>query len=152
MTKSCFLLLVTYVVAVQKFYTQSTANTFGDFSLGAGYDINRYEPKAAHLFKEGSDDLLYDIMPITSTKTRCALITSQKDIGDKLYVHGSLSITYNMITGSGEITYDQKKGNDEQSRILHMYCRPDSIHDQRQCASTQRGHGKRSFRNCCRPR
>jgi len=123
MSKSLFLLLVTYVVAVQKFYTQSTANTFGDFSLGAGYDINRYEPKAAHLFKEGSEDLLYDIMPITSTKTRCALITSQKDIGDKLYVHGSLSITYNMITGSGEITYDQKK--ETMSKVAYYTCTVD---------------------------
>lgn len=123
MISSIFLLLIAHVLGVQKFYTQSTANTFGDFSLGAGYDINRYEPKATHLFKEGSDDILYDIMPITSTKTRCALVTSQKDIGDKLFVHGAMSISYNMITGSGEITYDQKK--ETMSKVAYYTCTVD---------------------------
>jgi len=113
-------ILLYSATAVQKFYTESTTNTFGDFSLGAGYDINRFEPKSNHVFRESKIDLLYDIMPITSTKSRCSLVANQKDVRDKLFVYGSVSVKYKMITGSGSITYDSKK--ESMNKVAYYKC------------------------------
>jgi len=118
-----YLMLFTFVISVQKLYTHPNSNTFGDFSLGAGFDINRYEPKAAHVFRESKSDLFYDIMPLTSTKTTCSFITRQKDIKDKLKVVGSLSISYASISGSGQITFDQKK--ERMNRVAYYSCSVD---------------------------
>jgi len=116
-------ILINSVTAAHKFYTDTQTNAFGDFSLGAGYDINRFEPKANHVFRESQEDLLYDIMPLTSTQTRCSLVANQKDITEKLFVHGSVSIKYKMITGSGSITYDSRK--ESMNKVAYYRCTVD---------------------------
>jgi len=118
-----YFLLFTSALGVHKFYTHTDTNSFGDFSLGAGFDINRFEPKNSHVFRESKNDLFYDIMPITSTKSRCSLIARQKDISDKLKVFGSMSVSYNMISGSGQITFDQKK--ETMNRVAYYSCTVD---------------------------
>jgi len=102
----------------RRFYTNPNSNPFGDFALGSGYDMTRYEPTGNHIFLEGTEGITYDLMPTTNSQTRCDLVTSAKELTDKLNVRGEVSVTYNFISGSGFVDFDQKE---EQMRRKSYY-------------------------------
>jgi len=112
-----FVLLVT---SETSFKINSKSNSFGDFSLGRGFDIKKFEKLQSHIFDE--EEITYDIMPVVHVVTDCYTLESADQVSKKMDIHGEVSIDYKdfSFTESGFLTYD---GVDEQMRrVVYLMC------------------------------
>lgn len=120
-----FALFLCSVLGMQELYINEKSNSFGDFSLGAGFDINRFEPLTQHVFKEFVDDgvtngVTYDFVPVKKSTTRCGIVRTERDITEKLMLSGEASIQKTTMSGSGFLKYDQS--TEKMEKVVYYTC------------------------------
>lgn len=106
-------------------YINEKSNSFGDFSLGAGFDINRFEPLTQHVFKEFVADgvtkgVTYDFLPVKKSTTRCGIVRTDRDLTEKLMLSGEASIERPTMSGSGFLKYDSS--TEKMEKVVYYTC------------------------------
>jgi len=113
------------VLGIQELYINEKSNSFGDFALGAGFDINRFEPLTQHVFKEFVDadvtnGVTYDFLPLKKSTTRCGVVRTERDLSEKLGLEGEGSVTKATMSGSGFFKYDQS--TEKMEKVMYYTC------------------------------
>lgn len=109
------------VLGIPQLYIDSKSNSFGDFALGAGFDVNRFEPMTQHVFREfGTDGVTYDFMPLTNSRTRCGIVRTADDVTEQMFIRGEVSVDYKGMSGSGFLEFDQKQ--ERMRRKMYFSC------------------------------
>jgi len=118
-------LFICSLLAMPELYINEKSNSFGDFSLGAGFDINRFEPLTQHVFKEFVADgvtkgVTYDFLPVKKSTTRCGIVRTDRDLTEKLMLSGEASIERPTMSGSGFLKYDSS--TEKMEKVVYYTC------------------------------